>query len=234
MNRTLRYSLCGVTIETDWPLVSPLLPAANDVDLRFSVVLDAPGQGEWQVEARIKTPGGVRYLEIGRIGSIEVLRFIDIGDAWLISEDEIIFHLLRSEHDYQVEVILLGVLLAYWLERRGINAFHGACVAGDGWSIGILGPNGSGKTRVSSLKFVSFFQPWPNRMSEPAPTRSVRSPSELQISWSSLSMVRKLSSFRRPPRHLREQVGRFSYQFSPYGRRSTSKLQALRGCSETR
>jgi hypothetical protein len=133
--------------------VSPLLPATDEADLSFSVVSEAPKRGEWQVEAEINNPGGARYLEIGRIGSTGVLRFIDFGDAWLVGEDKIVFHLLRSEHDYQVEVILLGVLLAYWLERRGVSAFHGAAVAGDGWSIGIMGPNGSGKTSLA-LKLI--------------------------------------------------------------------------------
>ena len=149
MSQSARYRLCGVTLETDWPMVSPLLPATDDVDLRFSVVSESPGRGRWQVETEINNPEGARYLEIGRVGPIEVLRFIDMGDAWFVTDDEVVFHLLRPEHDYQVEVILLGVLLAYWLERRGINAFHGAAVAGDGWSIGILGPNGSGKTSLA-------------------------------------------------------------------------------------
>jgi len=149
MSQSARYHLCGVTMETDWPMVSPLLPATDDVDLRFSVVSESPGRGRWQVEAVIDESGGARYLEIGRIGPTEVVRFTDFGDAWFVGEDEIIFHLARPEHDYQVEVILLGVLLAYWLERRGIVALHGAAVTGDGYSIGMLGPNGSGKTTLA-------------------------------------------------------------------------------------
>ncbi len=149
MTGSVRYRLCGVTLETDWPMVSPLVRATDEADLRFSVVSESPDRGKWQVETEINNPAGAHYLEIGRVGSIEVLRFIDTGDAWFVADDEIVFHLLRPEHDYQVEVILLGVLLAYWLERRGVSAFHGAAVAGEGWSIGILGPNGSGKTSLA-------------------------------------------------------------------------------------
>ena len=145
MTGSVRYRLCGVTLETDWPMVSPLAPATNEADLRFSVVSESPGRGTWQVEAEFNHPGGTRYLEIGRVGPTEVLRFIDTGDAWLKADDEIVFHLLPPEHDYQVEVILLGVLLAYWLERRGVSAFHGAAVAGDGGPSGSWVPTGRGR-----------------------------------------------------------------------------------------
>ena len=149
MSRFVRYRLCGVTLETDWPMVSPLLPATNDVDLRFSVVSEAPGPGEWQVQAGMGEPGDASYLEMGRIGSTEVVRFTDVGDAWLVGENEILFHLVRPEYHFQVEVTLLGVLLAFWLERRGVTALHSAAVAGDGWSIGIMGPNTTGKTSLA-------------------------------------------------------------------------------------
>ena len=145
MSQSARYRLCGVTLETDWPMMSPLLPATDDVDLRFSVVSEAPGPGEWEVESGMEAAG----YEIGRIGATEVVRFTDFGNAWFVGEDEILFHLARAENDYQVEVALLGVLLAHWLERRGVTALHGAAVAGDGWSIGIMGPNGSGKTSLA-------------------------------------------------------------------------------------
>ena len=144
-----RYRLCGVTLETDWPIISPLLWATDEVDLHFSVVSDAPGQGKWHVEAGIDPPPDMSRMERGRIGSTEVVRFTDFGDAWLVGGDEIVFHLARPEHDYQVEVVLLGILLAYWLERRGVTALHSSAVAGDGWSIGMLGPNGSGKTSLA-------------------------------------------------------------------------------------
>ena len=145
MSQVVRYRLCGVTLETDWPMVSPLLPATDEADLRFSVVSEAPGPGEWKVESGMEAAG----YEIGRIGATEVVRFTDFGDAWFVGEDEIVFHLFRPEYDYQVEVILLGVLLAYWLERRGVIALHGAAVTRDGYSIGMLGPNGSGKTTLA-------------------------------------------------------------------------------------
>ncbi len=149
MSRPVRYRLCGVTLETDWPIVSPLLPAADEADLHFSVVSEAPRPGEWQLEAGIDGPRSIPYLEVGRIGTTEVVRVINVGDAWMIDEDEIVFHLLYPENDFQVEVVLLGVLLAFWLERRGTSALHGAAVAFDGWSIGILGPSGSGKTSLA-------------------------------------------------------------------------------------
>ncbi len=149
MSQPARYRLCGVTLETASPLVSPLLPATDEAALRFSVSSKPPGEGEWQVETEVKGTGGARYLEMGRIGSTEVVRFLDVGDAWLISDDEIVFHLTRPEHDFQVEVTLLGVLLAYWLERRGVTVLHAAAVAGEGWSIGLMGPNGTGKTALA-------------------------------------------------------------------------------------
>lgn len=149
MSRSARYRLCGMTLETEWPVVSPLLATTDRTDLRFSVLTTPPSPGDLELETGFDGPDGSQHLEIGRIGATEVVRFPSFGDAWFISEDEIVFHLVQPELDYQVEVVLLGLLLAYWLEGQGTSALHGAAVAGEGWSIGLLGPNGSGKTSLA-------------------------------------------------------------------------------------
>lgn len=149
MRQLSRYQLYGFTLETAWPLKTRLVETRDEPDLRFSVVDRAPKPGPW---ARRDHRGGGdedSAIEVGQVGSIEVLRFSVVGNAWFVSSDEIAFHLTHPENDFQVEMALLGVLAAYWLEQRGVAALHASGVAGDGWSIGFMGPNRTGKTSLA-------------------------------------------------------------------------------------
>jgi len=144
-----RYRLCGLIMETDWPQLSPLWTAgpSDQVDLRFTVVGEPPRDGQW-------TPAGGRQrkkarTQAGWIGDTEVIRIPRVGDAWLVDDHEIVFHLIHPEKDYQVEFLLLGPLLAYWLELHGFTVLHGAAAAGSAGAVGLVGPNGSGKTSLA-------------------------------------------------------------------------------------
>lgn len=150
MGEPARYRLCGVTIETSWPLATELLTSSATPDLRFTVVESAPAKGTWTVD-----PGFADLEEhpdhilVGTIGTYEVVRFPGVGVAWFVADDEIVFHLTHTESDFQVEVFLLGILIAYWLERSGKTALHASGASRDGMAIGFMGPNKAGKTSLA-------------------------------------------------------------------------------------
>jgi hypothetical protein len=148
---TERYEVYGLVLETDWLLHSPLRAAPSDrsTDLSFEVTTARPVSEPWAPIRDINLSTGELYLQIGQAGNVDVLRVPRVGDAYLLRSDKIVFHLTRPEHDFHVEVVLLGVLLAYWLEHHGRVALHGAAVAQDGVAIGFLGRNGAGKTSLA-------------------------------------------------------------------------------------
>ena len=123
-----RFRLAGIVIETDWPLVTDVPPADPTAvsDLTFRVVERPP-----------------------RHAPEPPLRFEGVGDLWLESSSEWSFHLTHPEHDYQVEVYLLGVFAAQWLERRGTAVLHGSAVTVGSHAVGFLGSNGAGKTSLA-------------------------------------------------------------------------------------
>ncbi|MEX1133349.1 MAG: hypothetical protein WED83_00720 [Acidimicrobiia bacterium] len=150
MSEGARYRLYGITLETSWALKTPLREANGEPDLRFSVSSTEPGPGVWAPEPGFTDPGDDgSEPAVGRIGGHTVVRFPMVGDAWFVTDHEIVFHLTHPEYDFYVEMILLGILLAYWLEQRGFTALHASAAARGGWAIGIMGPNGAGKTSLS-------------------------------------------------------------------------------------
>ena len=146
-----RYFVYGLVLETDWPLVTPLRRAEGDrdADLRFSVSRTAPRPGEWVDVQRVTMPNGEPYVEIGRVGGFDVMRIPNVGDAWRIDRAHVHFHLTRAEHDFHVEVALLGIILADWLECHGRSALHGAAVTDGVAAIAFLGSNRAGKTSLA-------------------------------------------------------------------------------------
>jgi len=146
---TNRNLVCGMTLETGWPLITPLLPTTKGPDLRFVVTTTAPGEGSWQSSREATWPDGRRYLAVGRIGDVEVIRFRGVGDAWFMADDLVVFHLTHRDHDDMVEGFLLGPLLATWLERNGRVVLHGAAAVDNGRAIGFLGRSGVGKSTLA-------------------------------------------------------------------------------------
>ncbi len=140
-----RYEIFGIILETEWPLRTRMVRTAREPDLRFSVVVQPPRTATW---VPLVEPDDPDQPIVGNFDQIEGVRVPRVGDAWFI-DDDIVFHLENPEYDYHVEVALLSYLIAYWLEQRGRVTLHGSAVAGAGWSIGILGPNGSGKTSAA-------------------------------------------------------------------------------------
>lgn len=151
MNSRTRYLLYGIVLETDWQLQTPLRHASvsDRPDLRFDVVSSPPAEGGWATVKRVMMPDGEVYIEAGSIAGRPVIRIPNVGDAWLVEPDHIVFHLVRPEHDFHVEVALLGVVMADWLERSGRSALHGAAACRAGISVAFLGPNGTGKTSLA-------------------------------------------------------------------------------------
>ena len=88
-------------------------------------------------------------LYIYRRPEFDLFHFPAIVDIYCYPE-RIEYLLLDEQYAYLVEIYFLGWILAYWLERRGIVALHGAAVAIDGQAVVFLGGNHAGKSTLAA------------------------------------------------------------------------------------
>jgi hypothetical protein len=84
-----------------------------------------------------------------RFADLDVLRFTAAADFYLYP-DRIICHPLAPDAGYSVEINLLGVVFAFWLERRRIPMVHAAAVAVDDHAVAFLASNKGGKSSLAA------------------------------------------------------------------------------------
>lgn len=109
-----------------------------------------PGERLWASQVRFSS--GVPAVTLHRAGRTERIRYTDVVEfVFGPSGDRIDGRVLDPEYGHAVEIYLLGLVLAYWLERRGRLALHGSgVVLEDGRAVAFLGDKGSGKTSLGA------------------------------------------------------------------------------------
>jgi hypothetical protein len=131
-----------------------LAPGTGTPDLIFTCVPTAPLPGGWEQAAPAyispyRTEDGQIILYLYRQATCDVLRFTHVADFYLWPE-RILCHLLDPAYDYLVEIRLLGPVLSFWLERRGIPALHASAVAVQGQAVAFLSTNKGGKSSLAA------------------------------------------------------------------------------------
>lgn len=147
------YRLYGMTLATDFDFANRLLTGSGSPDLTFACVSSAPLAEEWdQAEPAYVSPprkNGLSVILIYRVGEdCWVIRF-PTADFYLWP-DRILCHLPNPEHHYLVEIQLLGVVLACWLELRGIPALHASAVKRNGRTAAFLSTSEGGKSSLAA------------------------------------------------------------------------------------
>jgi len=99
-------------------------------------------------ESPLLNSDGETILRLYRSGPCEVLAFTDVADFYLWP-DSIGCHPSKAVEMSLVEIRLLGLVAAYWLERRGMPAIHASAVVIDDQAVALLGNNGGGKTSLA-------------------------------------------------------------------------------------
>jgi hypothetical protein len=89
---------------------------------------------------------GSPYCRFYRTPAGEALRFA--GTDFHLGAREI--HARGTAPAAEVEEQLLGPVLAFWLEQRGIVALHASAVALDGAAVAFLAPSGAGKSSLAA------------------------------------------------------------------------------------
>jgi hypothetical protein len=148
------YRVSGLNLETDFEFETPLLPSHQPPDLRFRLLDHETESPEWPVpestvfESPLRIDSGLPLFTVHEAGEGDLIRFSEVVD-FLLTDHGIQARLLDPEYAYQVEPRLLGIILSYWFERRGIPMLHAAAVAVSGRAVGFIGTNRGGKSSLA-------------------------------------------------------------------------------------
>lgn len=88
-------------------------------------------------------------LHLFRAPDREVLRITDVADFHLWP-DRIVAHPAAAEPSPLIEIHLLGTVLSYWLERRGLVTLHASAVEIAGRAAVFASTHGGGKTGLAA------------------------------------------------------------------------------------
>lgn len=144
------HRIFGLTLGSDFPFVSSLgKGGALPTDLEFSLgdPLQAMDRAECIYRSRRRTPEGEAAIHLYRLPGQEVLRFTGIVDFHLWP-DRILGHPLAPDLERLVENHLLGPVLSYWLEKRGLVTLHASAIAMGGGATVFLATHGGGKSGI--------------------------------------------------------------------------------------
>jgi hypothetical protein len=155
------HRLYGLTLASDFAFANHLSCGRGPADLTFACIRSAPlSDAIERAEPVYASPpypeGGESEIFLYRLGACWVVRFTGISDFYLWPE-RILCHPqdapkypgLRRNPEYHrmvVEVQLLGIVLACWLEWQGIPALHASAVVVDDRAVAFLSTGGGGKS----------------------------------------------------------------------------------------
>jgi len=151
-NQTAAYRVYGITLWTDTPLAVSLPESRDPADVHFELTDASPGDpvdGVTPVYIEGTRWDGQPDFSFWALEDRAVIRITGAMDFHLWP-DRIVCHLYEAEYRYLVEIALLGMVLALWLERRGTPTFHGSAIVIDGRAVAFLGSAGSGKTSTAA------------------------------------------------------------------------------------
>jgi hypothetical protein len=148
------YSLYGITLATAFDFAWPIPRGDGPPDVRFecrgtaplAVDLDAvPSVLDLRADASQERIG----ISFHRLEGVDVVRFVDHADHY-VWPDRIVCHLHDPSLAWLVEIQLLGMVLALWLELRGTATLHASTAVVAGRAVAFLGTKGGGKTTAAT------------------------------------------------------------------------------------
>ncbi len=146
------YRIYGLSLATDLGFKNRLGTGAPPADLTFRCPVEPLAELD-DLEASSRnpspTPGRGNPSRLFRLGALDVLRFTDVADYY-VGDDRIDCHLRDPLRRYLVEIELLGPVLSFWLERRGLPTLHASAVDVGGLAVAFLSSKHGGKTSLAA------------------------------------------------------------------------------------
>lgn len=148
------YRLYGIQLATDLPLASYLPHGEGPADLQVRRVERAPVALDWgALPPRYRSPyqnaEGESTMQAYQAEGWELLRFTDVADFFLRG-DAIACLVAAGAEAAEVEIALLGVVLACWLGAKGLPSLHASAACVGGGAAVFLATNRGGKTSLAA------------------------------------------------------------------------------------
>jgi hypothetical protein len=150
-----RYRFFGLTVASDFRLLDRVAVSGNSTpDLTFTCTEVESFPNDWtRVSPTYISPyltkGGESILRVYDQPECVVLHFTDTAEFY-VWPDRIVCYQLRRAYRYQVEMWLVGTVLALWLEQKGIPVMHASAVVVDNRAMAFLASSTAGKSSLAA------------------------------------------------------------------------------------
>jgi hypothetical protein len=149
------YRVYGFTLQSDVAFETSLYRASGPADVTFTwsgqdPIWRAEGEVRCLHESPVPGPGQSSELGLFRGRDYELIRLADVAE-YTLGPTQIHCKLLDSSKPHAVEINLLGVVLAYWMEQRKHLALHASAVQVGDQCVLFFGTNGVGKSTLAAL-----------------------------------------------------------------------------------
>lgn len=145
----------GLTLASDYPCINHL-PVANakQPDLIFTCELTGELTDGLEdivpvYSRRFQSNDRDITFELYCVDSSDIIRFAGIAD-FCLSRERIVCNLLDLTYYDQVEILLLGTVLAFWLERQKVPVLHASAVVVEERAVAFLASNTGGKSSLAA------------------------------------------------------------------------------------
>jgi hypothetical protein len=148
------HAVYGITLASDFPFSWPLVPSERPADVRFDCIhrpVAPPGEPIGKPVHAVAVSGDEDRPDIvyERLEGCDVVRVRDAAVHHVFPK-RIECALPDPTLAYLAEIQLLGMVLALWLERRGVPTLHASSVVIRGRAVAFLGMKGGGKTTAAT------------------------------------------------------------------------------------
>jgi hypothetical protein len=145
------YRLYGLTITSEFPFRYHLEPSSGAPDLRFvyhGVTEEADPPGEEIAGSFLGGDSVGTSMRLFRDKARETIVFPGIA-AFECSAEEIHARAFVADIEYLIEICLMGYVMSYWLERRGMCAIHASAVCIHDQAVAFIAGTSRGKTTMA-------------------------------------------------------------------------------------
>ena len=147
------YDVYGTTLSTSHRFSVPMRKRDGPADLVFHCTDEPPTDAPWEETLMVDAQGvgadGDSVFLFAALPDRDVIR-ITGGLEFHLWPDRIVCHVLDGRHRYLVDIALLGMVYALWLEQRGVPVLHGSAAVVGGVGAAFLAASGAGKSSLAA------------------------------------------------------------------------------------
>lgn len=147
------YSVYGLTLSTDYPLIAPLPLSPDEPDITFTCRTEDPPTEHAETLRPLRhsadhLPSGEPWVSLYRADGYDIVHFAEVVDFHLYPH-RIVAYLLDPAYSHQVEIYLLGGVLALWCELSGTPMLHASAVVVHDRAAVFVATNEGGKSSLA-------------------------------------------------------------------------------------